>query len=106
MRFLPAGIIFLLLGWSSAMEGQKSTFDSFLTRLSEQYEVEIALAPELIPTLDSLQDFGPGINNVEELLQQILQGKNIAYQIVDGNKILLRRESQISHLPGFLELRG
>ena len=60
--------------------------------MSAQYDVDVAIAPELIPILDSLKNFGSGMTSIEDLLQQLLEDKNVTYQIIDGNKILLRSD--------------
>nr|MDQ3017085.1 carboxypeptidase-like regulatory domain-containing protein [Bacteroidota bacterium] len=83
------GFIFIL---THSLWGQSPSFDSFINRISTQYKVDIALAPELIYALDSLKN-QDNYTNIEQLLQELLRSTNITYRVVDGNKILLRRES-------------
>ncbi len=86
--------------------GQESPFDSFISRLSSRYQVDVAVAPELIPALDSIKKVGPGFTDIEDFLRQILSDKGVSYQIVDGNKILLRSEKTMVTNKGMIKLRG
>lgn len=106
MKLSLSGILFLILICTSRGYCQGSSFESFITRLSEQYQVDVAVAPGLIPMLDSLQSSGYPVTGVEDFLQQILRDKNVNYQIIDGNKILLRRESNNTSPKGQLRIEG
>jgi hypothetical protein len=86
--------------------GQDAGFDSFISRLSRQYKVDLALAPELIPALDSIRNLSPDIANIENLLHQLLDNSDITYQIVDGNKVMLRRNNEFPEGAGFKLLKG
>ncbi len=87
-------LLFLMLTYLPS-PGQDSNFNSFISRISSQYQVDIALAPELIPALDSIKNYGTEELSLDKLLHQILKDKHVTYQIVDGNKILLRRELEM-----------
>jgi hypothetical protein len=99
-------LFFVFLISANVIFSQGSGFDSFISRISATYNVDLALAPELIPTLDSIRNFEPGINNIEALLHKLLDDKNISYQIIDGNKLMLRRESGIPEGMGLKLLKG
>ncbi len=63
--------------------------------------MDVALAPELMNTLDSLRDQGQ-YENIESLLEELLRTTNISYRIIDGNKILLRREDNVRNINDYL----
>lgn len=92
MRLCRCSIFILFLTGSFLSFGQSSGFDSFISRVSSQYKIDVAIAPELIPTLDSIRHVGPQITTIDELLYRLLNHSGITYQIVDGNKLMLRRE--------------
>jgi len=108
MNLFPTRIFlfFLLHSSMDLLYSQGSGFDSFISRISAAYKVDIALAPELLPTLDSICDLGPEITNIEDLLHQLLDDREISYQIVDGNKLMLRRESAFQEGSGLKLLIG
>ena len=99
-------LFLFILCAAQLLHGQDRGFDSFISRISDEYKIDLALAPELIPTLDSIRNVGPPINNIEDLLHQLLKGKNISYQIVDGNKLMLRRETGYAESTGLEVLKG
>jgi hypothetical protein len=72
---------------------QNAEFTSFIDRIADQYRVDVAIAPELIPTLDSLKNAEASITSIQELLHKLLNQTGITYQLVDGNKLMLRQES-------------
>lgn len=85
----------VLLGlWllAPAVFGQPPVKASFLETLIRTYHVEIAVAPELIPTLDSLRNSGKTFATVEEFLSALLDDRAISFEIIDGDKIMLRRK--------------
>ena len=88
------------------MYGQEQGFDSFISRISRDYKVDIALAPEMIPTLDSIINTGQEIPNLEVLLHQLFKHSEISYQVIDGNKLMLRRESPYQEGSGLKLLKG
>lgn len=92
MHLFRYGIILLLLAGTHFAHGQSAGFDSFISRIAGQYKVDVAIAPELIPTLDSIRHVGAEITSIQELLYRLLNHSGITYQIVDGNKLMLRRE--------------
>lgn len=92
MPLFRTGIILLLLAGPCFTFGQNTGFDSFISRVAGQYKVDVAIAPELIPTLDSIRNVGAEITTVQELLYRLLNHTGITYQIIDGNKLMLRRE--------------
>ncbi|HUR30520.1 MAG TPA: TonB-dependent receptor, partial [Saprospiraceae bacterium] len=92
MRLSPYCILVLLFGFSEVLFGQKSSFDSFISVLTERYHVDVAVAPELIPVLDSIKNYGKEVKSIEDFLGQMLDDKYITYQIIDGNKVLLRQD--------------
>ncbi|MGB3080017.1 MAG: TonB-dependent receptor [Saprospiraceae bacterium] len=108
MNLFRTRIILLILFMYGAVlsYSQVSGFDSFISRISKQYHVDLAFAPELIPALDSIRNSGFKNANIEDLLHQLLSGTNISYQIVDGNKLMLRRESTPQRETGSIELKG
>ena len=63
--------------------------------IRDRYKVDVAIAPELIPTLDSIRNVGSEISSIQELLYRLLNHSGITYQIVDGNKLMLRREDPL-----------
>ncbi|MEO6130338.1 MAG: TonB-dependent receptor [Saprospiraceae bacterium] len=99
-------LINLFIYCASLIHGQASGFDSFISRISKQYKIDLALAPELLPALDSIRNLGLEKSNIEDLLHQLLDDTNISYQIVDGNKLMLRRESPFVVGNGSVLLRG
>lgn len=90
----------LLLCSTNYLLSQDAGFDSFITRISRHYKVDLALAPELLPALDSIRNLSTDVTSIENLLHQLLDNSDITYQIVDGNKVMLRRDV------GFLEGAG
>ncbi|HQW25831.1 MAG TPA: TonB-dependent receptor, partial [Saprospiraceae bacterium] len=92
MHLFRAGIVLLLLTGPHFSFGQSAGFDSFIDRIAGQYKVDVAIAPELVPTLDSIRNVGSEIASIQELLYRLLNHSGITYQIVDGNKLMLRRE--------------
>ncbi|MFZ1676676.1 MAG: TonB-dependent receptor [Saprospiraceae bacterium] len=108
MNLFRTRIILLILFMYVAVlsYSQVSGFDSFISRISKQYHIDLALAPELIPALDSIRNAGLKNGNIEDLLHQLLAGTNISYQIVDGNKLMLRRETAPQQGSGSIELKG
>lgn len=101
-----SGLIFFFLICTCLLKGQSPSFDSFISRLSGQYEVDVAIAPELIPMLDSIKNFGPEVRSIEDFLHLILQDKHITYQLIDGNKVLLRKETSIESNEGQILITG
>ncbi len=93
MHLFRNGIVLLLLAGPHFSYGQSAGFDSFISRIAGQYKVDVAIAPELIPTLDSIRNIGAEINSIQELLYRLLNKSGITYQIVDGNKVMLRLEN-------------
>ena len=85
-------IILGILSFPFTIFGQNNSFDSFISRLSDQYEVDVAVAPELIPVLDSLKNYNAAPATLEQFLKQVFRHTFITYEIFDGNKVLLRRE--------------
>lgn len=106
MRLFQPGIIFLLILCASSVIAQDTSFGSFISSVSEKYHVDVALAPELIPALDSIQQSRHPVTGIEDFLQQILMDKNVTYQILDGNKILLRRENNLELNQGKILIEG
>ncbi len=92
MQIFRIGISLILLTVPICSFGQSADFDSFISRVEEQYKVDVALAPELIPTLDSMRHIGMDVSSIQELLHQLLNHDKISYQLIDGNKLMLRRE--------------
>jgi hypothetical protein len=95
MLCIRTGIILLLCIGSYLSKGQDAGFETFIDRLSDQYKVDVAIAPELIPVLDSIRNVGVEITSVQELLSRLLNHSGITYQIMDGNKLMLRRENSM-----------
>ena len=93
MHIVRIGYVLLLCLGPFLLHGQNTGFDSFIDRISGQYKVDVAIAPELIPTLDSIRNVGTNISTIQELLSRLLNHSGITYQIMDGNKLLLRREN-------------
>ena len=93
MHCIRTGIVLLLCIGPYLSEGQSAGFETFIERLSDQYKVDVAIAPELIPVLDSIRNVGSEITTVQELLSRLLNHSGITYQIMDGNKLMLRREN-------------
>lgn len=93
MRLFRPGILLLLLSGPFFASAQNPGFDSFIDRIAEQYKVDVAIAPELIPVLDSIRHVGSEITSVQELLSRLLNQSGITYQLIDGNKLMLRREN-------------
>lgn len=93
MHCIRTGIILLLCIGPYLSKGQNAGFESFIDRLSNQYKVDVAIAPELIPMLDSIRNVGADITTIQELLSRLLNHSGITYQIMDGNKLMLRREN-------------
>ena len=85
--------------------GQHTAFDSFVSKISSQYKVDIALSPELIPTVDSILDSGTAITSMDALLH-LLMYKDVTYQIIDGNKLMLRKDLQSDHPDGSYKIKG
>ena len=93
MHCIRTGIVLLLCIGPYLSKGQDAGFETFIDRLSNQYKVDVAIAPELIPVLDSIRNIGSEITTVQELLSRLLYHSGITYQIIDGNKLMLRREN-------------
>ncbi len=93
MHCIRIGIVLLLCIAPYLSKGQSAGFETFIERLTDQYKVDVAIAPELIPVLDSIRNVGTEITTVQELLSRLLNHSGITYQIMDGNKLLLRREN-------------
>ena len=93
MHCIRTGIVVLMCLGPYLSKGQGAGFESFIDRLSDQYKVDVAIAPELIPVLDSIRNVGTEITTVQELLSRLLNHSGITYQIMDGNKLMLRREN-------------
>src|SRR5688500_17763699 len=106
MRLSLYCYLFILLGIPGFLSGQKSPFDSFISVLTERYQVDVALAPELIPTLDSIKNYGKEVSTVEDFLRQMLTDKHITYQILDGNKVLLRQDLSGNSNNGQVKIEG
>ncbi|HUR31771.1 MAG TPA: TonB-dependent receptor [Saprospiraceae bacterium] len=95
MRCARLLILLCILYSPHVIFGQDTSFDSFISRLAHQYNVDVAVAPELIPVLDSLEQNNAGSETLEQLLQEMFRHTYITYEIVDGNKVLLRREQDV-----------
>lgn len=93
MSIFRIGITILLFALPCFSFGQSTAFDSFISSMEDQYQVDVALAPELIPTLDSIRHLGTDISSIQELLHRLLNDSDISYQLIDGNKLMLRRET-------------
>ena len=107
--FFRTGILstwLVLLTGCTCLFSQQANFSSFISRLSDNYNVHVALAPELIPALDSLRYSGHDIQSIQALLELLLKESGISYQIVDGDKIMLRREDPVRNIHGSIILKG
>ena len=104
MKKTRTGIIFLFVCICNLASSQNE-FSSFLSEVSDQYDVEFALAPELIPILDSLHSVINRPSSLDAFLKLLLSEGDVSYRIVDHNKILLRRE-MINTSPGHYEIEG
>ena len=93
MSLFRTGIFMLLTVLPCFLFGQDTAFDSFISSVEKQYQVDVAIAPELIPTLDSIRRDGTEILNIGDLLHHLLNHSDISYQLIDGDKLMLRRES-------------
>jgi len=87
-------------------QAQPTAFDSFVSRINKQYKVDIALSPELIPVIDSILDSGTRITTIDELLQLLVHEEHLTYQIVDGNKLMLRKEIGSGPTQGVATIEG
>jgi len=103
IRSLVVPGLLLLAAYASAQPAEAS---SFLDRLARTYRVEVAVAPELLPALDSLRGSGVEYGSVDEFLADLLRESRIGYQVVDGDKIMLRRESRITPTDNKYVLQG
>jgi hypothetical protein len=104
-RFLACTLTMWLVCIVS-LNAQDAAFDSFVARIAKQYRVDIALSPELIPTVDSILDSGTRITSIDELLKLLVHDKHLTYQIVDGNKVMLRKDETISSTQGVAMIEG
>ncbi|HEX5112833.1 MAG TPA: carboxypeptidase-like regulatory domain-containing protein, partial [Saprospiraceae bacterium] len=93
---------------SAIMYGQVQTtaFDSFISRIAKQYQVDIALSPELIPVVDSILDSGTRVTTIDDLLQLLVHEEHLTYRIVDGNKLMLRKEVESDPIQGIATIEG
>ncbi len=89
------GIYILLIYGPLLSFGQPAGYDSFITRLTDQYKVDLAIAPELIPALDSIRGLGLHIQSLDELLSRLLRSSGLVYQVVEENKLMIRRDVRI-----------
>lgn len=96
MSLFRAGIFILLTVLPCFLSGQDTAFDSFISGVEEQYQVSVAIAPELIPALDSIRRDGTEILSIGDLLHHLLNHSDISYQLIDGDKLMLRRETAIA----------
>lgn len=87
-------------------QAQPTAFDSFVSRISKQYKVDIALSPELIPVVDSILDSGTRVTTIDDLLQLLVHEEHLTYKIIDGNKIMLRKEERSTSLVGGATIEG
>jgi hypothetical protein len=85
---------------------QPTAFDSFASRIAKQYKVDIALSPELIPVVDSILDSGTRITSIDELLLLLVNEEHMTYQILDGNKLMLRRDDSSNSNQGVASIEG
>ncbi len=92
MSLFRAGIFTIISILPCFSFGQSTAFDTFISRVEKQYQVDVAIAPELIPTLDSLRNDGTEILSIGDLLHYLLNHSDISYQLIDGDKLMLRRE--------------
>lgn len=106
MHVFRKGLILWFLIEPYLLSGQSTGFDSFISRISEQYKVDVAIAPELIPVLDSLRGVGIEIKTVDELLRRLFHHSGLTYQIIDGNKVMLRREDPYTPISQLTVIRG
>ena len=90
----------------ATVSAQHAAFDSFVSRISSQYKVDIALSPELIPTVDSILNSGTRITTIDDLLQLLVHEENLTYQIIDGNKLMLRKDDNPSSIQGIATIEG
>ena len=96
----------LCLSCVVAVSAQHTAFDSFVSRISSQYKVDIALSPELIPTVDSILNSGTRITSIDDLLQLLVHEEHLTYQIIDGNKLMLRKDDHPSSIQGIATIEG
>jgi hypothetical protein len=86
------GALVLWIGCHVPARAQTAGFDAFVTSIASQYHVDVAIAPELIPVVDSVLRSGDGIHTIHELVKRLVNEENISYQLIDGNKLMLRRD--------------
>lgn len=106
MKRIRLFILHVILYLPVVILGQETSFESFISRLAHQYNVDVAVAPELIPVLDSLNQNDEVLVTLEQFLQEMFRHSNITYQIVDGNKVLLRREQEVYANNGLQIVQG
>lgn len=87
-------------------QAQPTAFDSFVSRIAKQYKVDIALSPELIPVVDSILDSGTRVTTIDDLLELLVHEEHLTYQILDGNKLMLRREETSLPTGGMATIEG
>src|SRR6185369_12674268 len=98
-----------LILWLScvvSVSAQHTAFDSFVSRIASQYKVDIALSPELIPVVDSILDSGTRITTIDDLLKLLVNDEHLTYQIIDGNKLMLRKDVSSSSMQGIATIEG
>lgn len=98
--------LILCLSCVVSVHAQHTAFDSFVSRIASQYKVDIALSPELIPTVDSILNSGTRITSIDELLQLLVHEEHLTYQIVDGNKLMLRKDESNTSFQGIATIEG
>jgi hypothetical protein len=86
------GALVLWIGCHVPARAQTAGFDAFVTSIATQYHVDVAIAPELIPVVDSVLQSGDDIHSIHELVKLLVNEEHISYQLIDGNKLMLRRD--------------
>jgi len=84
--------LILWLGSVVVAHAQHTAFDSFVSKIAKQYKVDIAISPELIPVVDSILNSGAPVTSIDDLLKLLVEEEHMTYQIVDGNKLMLRKK--------------
>ncbi len=98
--------LILWFGCVVSIQAQHTAFDSFISKIAKQYKVDIALSPELIPTVDSILDSGTKVTSIDELLHFLVHTEHLTYQIIDGNKLMLRRDETAASREGITTIEG
>jgi|GEM_PF-1157212 len=98
--------LILWFGCVVSIQAQHTEFDSFVSKIAKQYKVDIAISPELVPVVDSILDSGTRITSIDDLLQLLVHEEHLTYQIVDGNKLMLRKDETISAESGIATIEG